>query len=135
MSAFGRAPRRRESPVEEDRRRGSKNKKSDRQAAIERASSLAELDRQGTSMGHIQINAARYLDSLAQAERAKPEPQLDLVVKYTVAAAKIAHDLSPWLYPTLQSIKLGGDDELPPIRMESLSDYQLEMLIKRLQRG
>jgi hypothetical protein len=118
------------------RRRGSRNKiPSDKRAAIERASALAELDRQGTSMGHIQINAARYLDSLAQAERAKPEPQLDLVVKYTVAAAKIAHDLSAWLYPALQSIRLGGDEDAPPIRMESLSDYQLEMLIKRLQRG
>jgi hypothetical protein len=67
------------------------------------------------------INAARYLDSLAQAERAKPEPQLDLVVKYVVAAAKIAHDVSPWLYPTLQSIKLGGDEDAAPIRMENLS--------------
>ena len=101
------------------RRRGSRNKiPSDKRAAIERATALAELDRQGTSMGHIQINAARYLDSLAQAERDKPEPQLDLVVNYAVAAAKIAHDVSPHLYPTLQSIKMGGDEDSPPIRVE-----------------
>jgi hypothetical protein len=29
----------------------------------------------------------------------------------------------------------GGEEDAAPIRMESLSDYQLEMLIKRLQRG
>ena len=41
------------------RRKGSKNKiPSDKGAAIERATSLAKLDRQGTSMGHIQIDAA-----------------------------------------------------------------------------
>jgi hypothetical protein len=118
------------------RRKGSKNKvPSDKRAAIERATALAELDRQGTSMAHIQINAARYLDSLAQAERAKPEPQLDLVVKYAVAAAKIAHDVSPWLYPTLQSVKLTGDEDAPPIRLESLSDHQFEPLIARLRKG
>ena len=35
----------------------------------------------------------------------------------------------------LQSIRHGGEEDAAPIRMESLSDYQLEMLIKRLQRG
>jgi hypothetical protein len=118
------------------RRRGSRNKiPSDKRAAIERATALAELDRQGTSMGHIQIDAARYLDSLAQAERAKPEPQLDLVVKYAVAAAKIAHDVSPWLYPAMQSIKLGGDEDAPPIRFDNLSDFQLQQLITRLSKS
>jgi hypothetical protein len=47
----------------------------------------------------------------------------------------VAHDVSPYLYPTLRSIKHGGEEDAPPIRIESLSDYQLEMLIKRLERG
>ena len=86
-------------------------------------------------MAEIQIEGARYLESLAVAERAKPEPQIDLAVKYTVAAAKVAHDASAWLYPTLQAIKLGGDEDVPPIRIESLSDYQLQTLIDRLDKG
>src|SRR5215469_1928582 len=109
------------------RRPGSKNKiPSDKRAAIERASALAELDRQGTSMGHIQINAARYLFELAAHERAKGEAaQRDVMVRLLTAASKIAHDVSPWLYPALQSIKLGGDEDAPPIRVENLSDHQL----------
>jgi hypothetical protein len=56
------------------RRRGSRNKiPSDKRAAIERASALAELDRQGTSMGHVQINAARHLYEQANQVRAKGE--------------------------------------------------------------
>ena len=119
------------------RKKGSLNEatRAKRAVAESIAQALAQLDRSGKSMAEIQIEGARYLDSLAEAERAKPEPQLDLVVKYAVAAAKIAHDVSDWLYPRLQAIKIGGDEDLPPIRMESLSDFQLEQLIKRLQRG
>ena len=117
------------------RRRGSRNKiPSDKRAAIERASSLAELDRQGTSMGHIQIDAARHLFELAAQERAKGEAaQRDVVTRLLTAASKIAHDVSPWLYPALQSIKLGGDEDAPPIRLDNLSDFQLEQLIARLR--
>src|SRR5450631_657244 len=117
------------------RRRGSRNKiPSDKRAAIERASALVELDRQGTSMGHIQIDAARHLFELAAQERAKGEAaQQDVVIRLLTAAAKIAHDVSPWLYPALQSIKLGGDEDAPPIRLDNLSDFQLEQLIARLR--
>jgi hypothetical protein len=95
------------------RRRGSRNKiPSDKRAAIERASSLAELDRQGTSMGHIQIDAACHLFELAAQERAKGEAaQRDVVTRLLTAASKIAHDVSPWLYPALQSIELGAADQ------------------------
>jgi hypothetical protein len=87
-------------------------------------------------MGDIQINAARHLFELAAQERAKGEAaQRDVVARLLTAASKIAHDVSPWLYPALQSIKLGGDEDGPPIRIESLSDYQLDMLIQRLQKG
>jgi hypothetical protein len=80
------------------RLKGSKNKVlRDKQAAIERATALAELDRQGTSMGHIQINAARYLFELAAQERAKGEAaQRDVVARLLTAASKIAHDVSSW---------------------------------------
>jgi hypothetical protein len=117
------------------RRRGSRNKiPSDKRAAIERASSLAELDRQGTSMGHIQIDAARHLFELAAQERAKGEAaQRDVVTRLLTAASKIAHDVSPWLYPALQSIELGGDEDAPPFRLDNLSDFQLEQLIARLR--
>jgi hypothetical protein len=110
------------------RRKGSLNKiPSDKRAAIERASSLAELDRQGTSMGHIQITAARHLFELAAQERAKGEAaQRDVVARLLTAASKVAHDVSCWLYPALQSIKLGGEENAEPIRIESLSEHQLE---------
>jgi hypothetical protein len=119
------------------RRKGSKNKiPSDKRAAIERASSLAGLDRQGTSMGHIQIDAARHLFELAAQERAKGEAaQRDVVTRLLTAASKIAHDVSGWLYPALQSVKLGGDEDAPPIKLESLSDHQLETLVARLSKG
>jgi hypothetical protein len=34
----------------------------------------------------------------------------------------------------LQSIRHGGEEDASPIRFENLSEYQLEMLIKRLER-
>jgi hypothetical protein len=118
------------------RRRGSKNKKSDRQAAIERASTLGLLDRNGVSMGEMQINAARYLDDLAAQERAKgAAAQQDVVTRLLTAACKIAHDIAPYLYPTLQSIKHGGEEDAAPIRFENLSEHQLEMLIQRLRKS
>jgi hypothetical protein len=118
------------------RRKGSRNKiPSDKRAAIERASSLADLDRRGTSMGHIQIDAARHLFELANQERAKGEgAQRDVVTRLLTAASKVAHDVSPYLYATHQTIKHGGEEDAAPIRFENLSEYQLEMLIKRLER-
>jgi hypothetical protein len=114
------------------RRKGSKNKR----AAVERASALAGLDRHGTSMGPIQIDAARHLFELAAQELAKGEAaQQDVVIRLLTAASKVAHDVSPWLYPALQSIKLGGDEDTPPIRLESLSDHQLEVLVGRIRKG
>ena len=119
------------------RRKGSKNKApSDKRAALERASTLAQLDGNGVSMGRIQIDAARYLFEQAEQERAKGEAaQRDVVTRLLTAASKIAHDVSPWLYPTQQSIRHGGEEDAAPIRIESLSDHQLEALIARLSKG
>jgi hypothetical protein len=120
-----------------ERRKGSKNKiPGDKRAAIERATALAELDRQGTSMGQIQIDAARHLFELAAQERAKGEAaQRDVVIRLLTAASKIAHDVSRWLDPALQSVKLGGDEDAPPIRFDNLSEFQLEQLIARLSKS
>jgi hypothetical protein len=95
---------------------------------------LAQFDRNGKSMVELQIESARYIWGLAEQERAKPEPQQEVVTRLMKAAAKVAHDVSPYLYPTQQAIKHGGEEDAAPIRFESLSDFQLEMLIKRLQR-
>jgi hypothetical protein len=84
-------------------------------------------------MAEIQIDAARYLYDKAAEERQKPEPQYDLVNKLLGQAAKVAHDVSPYLYPTQQAIKHGGEEDAAPIRIESLSEYQLEMLLQRLK--
>jgi hypothetical protein len=50
-------------------------------------------------------------------------------------AAKIAHDVSPFLYSSRQQIRHSGDEYEPPLRVENLSDYQLEKLIARLRKG
>ncbi len=42
-------------------------------------------------MAQIQIESARFIASLADEERAKPEPRLDLAEKYSQLAAKILH--------------------------------------------
>jgi hypothetical protein len=118
------------------RRKGSKNKApSDKRAALERASALAQRDGSGRSMGCIQIDAARYLESLSLAERQRENPDLDRATRYAVMAAKVAHDVSAWLYPTVQAIRHSGDEDGAPLRLEHLSDHQLEALIRRLQRA
>jgi hypothetical protein len=99
------------------------------------AQALAQLDRTGKSIAEIQIDAARYLESVALEERKREAPDIDKIARFLMLAAKVAHDVSPYLYPTHQSIKHGGDEDARPIRIESLSDYQLDMLIQRLQRG
>jgi hypothetical protein len=107
------------------RRKGSRNKiPGDKRAAIERATALAELDRQGTSMGHIQIYAARHLFELAARERARGEAaQQDVVIRLLTAAAKVANDASDWLYPRLQAIKIGG----PASHHIHLSDLRMQL--------
>jgi hypothetical protein len=62
-------------------------------------------------------------------------PQRDAVIKLMAMASKLAHDVSPYLYPTQQAIKHGGEEDAAPIRIETLSDAQLEILIQRLSRG
>ena len=86
-------------------------------------------------MAEIQISEARHLHRIAEAERAKPEPQIDVAAKYGAMAAKAAHDVSPYLYPSMQSIRHGGEEDGAPIRIESLSDSQLETLIARLSKS
>jgi hypothetical protein len=118
------------------RRKGSVNKATRTRRAVAEsiAQSLAQLDRTGKSMAEIQIDAARYLYDKAAEERQKPEPQYDLVNKLLGQAAKVAHDVSPYLYPTQQAIKHGGDENAEPIRFENLTEYQLEMLLQRLEK-
>jgi hypothetical protein len=119
------------------RKKGSLNKATRTRRAVAEsiAQSLAQIDRTGKSMAEIQIESARYVWDLAEQERAKPEPQRDAVTKLMAMASKLAHDVSPYLYPAMQSVRHGGDEDAAPIRIESLSDYQLEKLIERLRKG
>jgi hypothetical protein len=119
------------------RKKGTKNRRisTKRRIAQSVAQTLVQLDVKGKSMAAIQIESARYIWDLAEQERAKPEPQRDAVTKLMAMASKLAHDVSPYLYPTQQAIKHGGEEDAAPIRMESLSEHQLEVLIGRLRRG
>jgi hypothetical protein len=119
------------------RKKGSVNKATRTRRAVAEsiAQALAQLDRNGKSMAEIQVESARYIWDLAEQERAKPEPQRDAVTKLMAMASKLAHDVSPYLYPTQQAIKHGGEEDGAPIRIENLSEYQLEMLLQRLSKG
>jgi hypothetical protein len=119
------------------RKKGSVNKATRTRRAVAEsvAQGLAQLDCKGMSMAEIQIESARYIWGLAEQERAKPEPQRDAVTKLMAMASKLAHDVSPYLYPAMQSVRHGGEEDAAPIRFENLSEYQLEMLIKRLERA
>ena len=119
------------------RKKGSLNNatRATRAVAESIAQALAQLDRKGKSMGEIQIESARYIWDLAEQERAKPESQQEVVIRLMTAACKVAHSVSVYLYPTHQQIRHGGGEDSAPIRFENLSDFQLEALIKRLQRG
>jgi hypothetical protein len=59
----------------------------------------------------------------------------EAVTRLMVTASKVACNVSWYLYPTLQWIKHGGEEDAAPIRMESLSDHQLELLVERLRKG
>ena len=119
------------------RKKGSLNKatRTTRAVAESIAQGLAQLDRDGKSMAEIQIESARYIWDLAEQERAKAEPQQEVVAKLLTAACKVAHNVSPYIYPAMQSIKHSGAVDGPPIRIESLSNLQLEALIARLRKG
>jgi hypothetical protein len=146
------------------RKKGSKNKiVPEKLQATSMAKKLAELDAQGKPMALIMFEAARYAGELAAAQRARVEQvavetqrltdtlgvsidQIDSMraaleraqdraAKLGDCAAKIAKDAAAYLYPTHASIKHSGDEEGAPIRIESLSDQQLEKLIERLRRG
>jgi hypothetical protein len=119
------------------RKKGTKNRRisTKRRIAQSVAQTLVQLDVKGKSMAAIQIESARYIWDLAEQERAKPEPQRDAVTKLMAMASKLAHDVSPYLYPTQQALKHGGEEDGAPIRIENLSEYQLEMLLQRLSKG
>jgi len=120
------------------RKKGSKNKLLSAAKAKylprELAIKIAKLDQTGgKSMAEIQLDMARMVQSYTDAEQALGNK--DAAIRYGAIAAKIAHDVSHFLYASQQSIKHAGDEDAPPIRIESLSDDQLQKLIERLRRG
>jgi hypothetical protein len=116
------------------RKKGSNNKPiPGKYTTREMALKIAMLDNTGKSMAQIQIESARWIGELAEEKRARGE--LDLASKYASIASKIAHDVAPFIYATQASVRHAGDEDAPPIRIESLSDQQLEKLIERLRRS
>jgi hypothetical protein len=101
----------------------------------ELAAKIAAKDQAGRTMADIQLDAARWFEEQARKEQEREQPNLEQVRKDLSIAAKIAHDASPFIYAMQSSIRHSGDEDAPPIRVENLSDYQLEKLIERLRRG
>src|SRR6516162_1441532 len=119
-------------------KKGSKNKAvrgtDARYLPKELAIKIAKLDQTGgQSMAEIQVNAARWMADYAKTQRILGN--IDVASKYDSIASKIAHDVAPYIYSTQASVRHAGDEDGPPIRVESLSDYQLERLIERLRRS
>ena len=120
------------------RKKGSKNKAVSgtdaRYLPKELAIKIAKLDQTGgLSMAEIQVNAARWMSDHAKTQRILGN--IDAASKYDSMASKIAHDVSPFIYASQAAVKHSGDEAAPPIRIESLSDHQLEKLIERLRRS
>ena len=100
----------------------------------ELAIKIAKLDQTGgLSMAEIQVNAARWMSDHAKTQRILGN--LEAAARYDSMASKIAHDVAPYIYATQAAVKHSGDEDAPPIRIESLSDQQLEKLIERLRRS
>jgi hypothetical protein len=119
------------------RKKGTKNKAirdADRKyLPREVAIKIAKLDQTGgKSMAEIQLTMARMVQKYTDLEEKLGNK--DVAVRYAAVAAKIAHDLSPFLYASQQSIKHSGDEDGPAIRIETLSDWQLQKLIERLRK-
>jgi hypothetical protein len=118
------------------RKKGSKNKIiPGRQAKYlpkEIALEIRERDAAGERMIDIQLDMARMITRYAKTEEALGN-KAD-AMKYASVAAKIAHDASSFLYPTHAAVRHAGEEDAPPIRIESLSDFQLEKLIERLSK-
>jgi hypothetical protein len=50
-------------------------------------------------------------------------------------AITVAKDLAPYRHPRLTTTRIGGDESLPPIRLEQLTDSQLDYLLNKLMAG
>ena len=50
-------------------------------------------------------------------------------------AITVAKDLAPYRHPRLTTTRIGGDESLPPIRLEQLTDSQLDYLLNKLMVG
>ena len=121
------------------RKKGSKNKAVRGTLARflprELAAKIAQKDQSGRSMADIQLDAARWFEEQAKRELDREQPNLDQARRDLQAAAKIAHDVAPFIYATQAAVRHSGDEDAPPIRVENLSDYQLARLIERLRRS
>lgn len=75
--------------------------------------------------------AMAFFYVLAEKElRAGGNPRDDLKT-----ASEIAKDVAQYHRPKLTSIRHGGDPDLPPVKLENLSNEQLDFLIDRLLQG
>jgi hypothetical protein len=121
------------------RKKGSKNKAVRGTLARflprELAAKIAQKDQSGRSMADIQLDAARWFEEQARKEQEREQPNFEQVRKDLSIAAKIAHDASPFIYATQAAVRHSGDENEPAIRVENLSDYQLQKLIERLRRS
>lgn len=126
-------------------RKGIKNKRTlireQRMAQIAEASKAVADGTVDISTAHkdgvaIMEEAMLYFYVLAERERrlggAGDSNQVRIDLKI---AAEIAKDVAPYHRPKQSSVRIGGDPDLPPIQLETLTDAQLDLLIDRLLQG
>lgn len=88
---------------------GSRNKASVQREAEIKASGLTPLD---------------YMLTVLRDKKADPAARMDA-----------ARSAAPYVHPKLSSVTVGGNDNAPPIRLESLSLDQLVKLGERIEKA
>ena len=77
-----------------------------------------------------------YFFVLAEQERRKERGNKAEIKENLKLAADIAKDVAKYHRPQLSAVRMGGDpDNITPIKLETLTDAQLDFLIDRLLQG
>jgi hypothetical protein len=123
-------------------RAGIKNKRTllreQRIAQATRAIAEGNVDTSNIGKDGVQImeDAMLYFFALADEERRLGDKSDKAQIREDLkTAADIAKDVAQYHRPKITAIRMGGDPNAPPIRLEQLTDAQLDFLIDRLLAG
>ena len=129
-------------PAGPGRPKGMKNKRTlireQRIAEAAEAVAKGEIDISKTLKDGVEVmeDAMLYFFVLAEQERRKERGNKAEIKENLKLAADIAKDVAKYHRPQLSAVRMGGDpDNITPIKLETLTDAQLDFLIDRLLQG